>query len=115
MTARPMVSAAAGVLLVALAAACGSARRSEPLAGAFVPPGPHEAQGERVYMANCQPCHPGGETGLGPALNDKPLPGFMIAFQTRHGFGAMPAFGPDEISDAELDAVIAYLKARRGG
>ncbi|MDC4226474.1 MAG: cytochrome c [Candidatus Manganitrophus sp.] len=57
---------------------------------------------------------PEGEAGLGPALNNKPLPGWMIRFQVRHGLGAMPAFSEKEISDRELDdLVIAYLKAFR--
>jgi mono/diheme cytochrome c family protein len=64
-------------------------------------------------MAHCQPCHPGGEAGLGPAINDKPLPGFLIRLQVRSGVGAMPAFSAEEISVDELAALTAYLKALR--
>jgi mono/diheme cytochrome c family protein len=71
------------------------------------------AQGRQVFMAHCQPCHPGGEAGLGPAINDKLLPGFLIALQVRSGLGAMPAFSPQELSPDELDALIAYLKVLR--
>jgi len=52
-----------------------------------------------------------GEADLGPALNDKPLPAFLMRFQVRNGLGVMPAFAKDRISDAELDQLIAYLKA----
>ena len=92
---------------------CGSARRSEPLVGAFTPPSSDVARGERVFMANCHQCHPGGETGVGPAINDKPLPGFMIKLQVREGVGAMPAFAAHEIPPDDLDALVAYIKARR--
>jgi mono/diheme cytochrome c family protein len=92
---------------------CGSARRSEPLVGAFTPASAAIERGERVFMANCHPCHPGGEAGLGPALNDKPLPGALIRLQVRAGLGAMPAFAATEIADADLDALLAYLRARR--
>jgi mono/diheme cytochrome c family protein len=93
--------------------ACGSARRSPPLGAPPLPATPAVVRGERVFMDACHSCHPGGESGLGPSLNDKPLPRFLIAMQVRRGLGAMPAFSPQEISDADLDAVIAYLAARR--
>ena len=103
------------VALVAIAAGCGSARRSEPLVGAFRPSSATVARGERVFMANCHQCHPGGEAGLGPAINNKPLPGALIRLQVREGLGAMPAFAANEISNADLDALLAYIRARRAG
>jgi mono/diheme cytochrome c family protein len=110
-----VVSARVAIALAVLvvAAGCGSARRSEPLTGAFAPPSAEAARGERVFMANCHQCHPGGEAGLGPAINNKPLPTGLIRFQVREGIGAMPAFAKDDIPDGDLDALLAYLKARR--
>ena len=64
-------------------------------------------------MAKCQQCHPGGEAGLGPALNDKPLPEFLKKFQVRHGLGTMPSFSEKEISDQQLEDLMEYLKALR--
>jgi mono/diheme cytochrome c family protein len=101
------------ITALVVAAGCGSARRSEPLVGAFMPPSPEVARGERVFMANCHQCHPGGEAGLGPAINNKPLPAALIRLQVREGVGAMPAFAKSEIPDGDLDALLAYLKARR--
>jgi mono/diheme cytochrome c family protein len=92
---------------------CGSARRSEPLKGSVRIADPDVARGRIVYMAKCNHCHPGGEAGLGPALNDKPLPPFLMKTQIRAGLGAMPAFSPAEISSADVDAIIAYLKTIR--
>jgi mono/diheme cytochrome c family protein len=100
------------LLIVSLLAAC-SARRSAPLVGVLPLSSPQIVEGQQIFMAHCHQCHPGGEAGLGPALNNKPLPAFAIRMQVRHGFGAMPAFSPDELSDAGLDAVIAYLRALR--
>jgi mono/diheme cytochrome c family protein len=101
---------AALLLFTALVTACGSPRRSEPIAGPL-----HlteeAAAGERVFMRHCHQCHPGGEAGLGPALNDKPLPDFMIRFQVRQGFGAMPAFSKTDLADEDLDALLHYLTA----
>ena len=74
---------------------------------------PQVERGRVVFMEKCQACHPGGEAGLGPALNDKPLPGFVKRFQVRHGLGAMPAFPEEEIGDDELDDLLAYLAALR--
>ena len=102
------------LLLVALVAvvACGSPRRSEPLGGRVEPVSAEVTRGERVFMAHCHQCHPSAEGGLGPPINDK-LPGFLIRTQVRAGVGAMPAFSSDEIPAADLDAVLAYLRAPR--
>ena len=105
-------SFAVAALLLVLAA-CGPAYRGEPLRGPLVTADPQVLTGERVFHAHCHQCHPGGAGGLGFALNDKPLPGGLIAFQVRNGLGAMPAFSPEEIPDAELDALVTYLLALR--
>lgn len=94
-----------------LAAGCGSARRSPPEKLS------EEAQlGRLVFFSHCHQCHPGGEAGLGPALNNKPLPGFLIRFQVRRGLGAMPAFSTIQVTEAELDRLVTYTQTlRRGG
>lgn len=104
------------LLLVAGAATavagCGATRRSEPLRGPLSL-GEQEARGQVVFMEHCHQCHPSGEAGLGPALNDKPFPTFLKRFQVRRGLGAMPSFSEEQISDQELDALMAYLSALR--
>jgi mono/diheme cytochrome c family protein len=107
------LSASIAIALAALLSGCGSARRSEPLKGAVTISDPRISHGRIVFMAACHRCHPGGEAGLGPALNDKPLPEFLIKTQIRAGLGAMPAFGPERLSDADVDAVIRYMKLIR--
>lgn len=115
MISRTLLRPPLATLLAALLSitGCGSARRGEPI----TPPPPMTAptlvRGEEIFMKRCHQCHPGGEAGLGPALNNKPLPGWMIRFQVRHGLGAMPAFSEKEIGDRELDDLVAYLKALR--
>jgi mono/diheme cytochrome c family protein len=93
-------------------AACTSARRSEPIIGPTPAKGAAFAEGRRLFMQYCHACHPAGEAGLGPAINNKPLPAALIKFQVRHGLGAMPAF-KDHLDQDELDAVAAYLIALR--
>lgn len=95
-------------------AACGTPRRSAPLRGAVPLATPSEQQGEILYARFCDRCHPGGEGGIGPAINNKALPQFMIKLQVRAGFGAMPGFNDDVISADDLDAIVDYLKALRG-
>jgi mono/diheme cytochrome c family protein len=90
-----------------------SARRGEPLKGPLPIKSVAVADGQKVFMRECHQCHPGGESGLGPAINDKPLPGFMIRFQVRSGLGAMPAFSQNEISAKEMDDLLEFLKALR--
>ncbi len=98
-----------GLLLIA---GC-SARRGEPIVGPLRVSEPGIARGQQVFMRECHQCHPGGEAGLGPAINNKPLPGFLVKFQVRTGLGVMPAFSQGEISGEELDHLVDYLKALR--
>ena len=91
--------------------ACRS-RRSEPIIGRpHVITNSKVKHGQEVYMKNCQPCHPGGEAGLGPSINANPAPGFIKRFQVRHGLGVMPAFKQDTLSQKDVAAVSKYMKA----
>lgn len=101
------------VFLVMMNSGCGSARRGEPLVGALNVSFPPVAEGQKVFVIHCHQCHPGGEGGQGPALNNKPLPAFLMKLQIRNGLGAMPGFSKEKISDAELDNLIAYIMAVR--
>ena len=87
---------------------CGSARRSEPLVGPLRLDA-EQQRGEIVFFRFCHQCHPTGDAGLGPGINDKPLPGAAIRLQIRSGVGAMPSFDESEISDRDVDAIIEYL------
>lgn len=102
-----------GVSLLAFGCAA-NARRGEPSYRPMAIDTPQLKQGQRVFMNKCQSCHPGGEGGMGFALNNKPLPAGLIKLQVRKGLGAMPSFGPEQISDEELDALAAYVVALRG-
>ena len=109
---RRIVVTTAMIAVCLLSLACGAARRREPLAE----PAALDQRAERrraVFMTNCHQCHPGGEAGLGPALNDKPFPEFLKKFQVRHGLGTMPSFSEQKISDEQLDDLMEYLKALR--
>ena len=109
------VRVAVCVTVVAVAfvqAGCGSARKSE------IPESRSRADtqlrsGRLVFMHNCNQCHVRGGAGLGPALNNKPLPAFAIKSQVRDGHGAMPPFSKADIGDEQLDALVKYLEERR--
>lgn len=85
-----------------------SHRSSLPLAGPQAL-NDSEKAGEKVFMQNCQRCHPQGEAGLGPSILW--APGFAKRFQVRHGAGAMPAFDKEHLSEKELDQLMDYLNA----
>jgi mono/diheme cytochrome c family protein len=93
--------------------ACASPRRGAPIAGP-ISLSASAQEGRVLYMHNCHQCHPFGEGGLGPAINNKPLPSAVMKLQIRTGvLGSMPAFGKSELSEDELDRVVEYLKALR--
>jgi mono/diheme cytochrome c family protein len=98
-------------LLITVISSC-AVRRAEPLTQKnFVPGDQRIANGERFYMASCDKCHPGGEGGLGPAINSNPAPQFIKRFQMRHGLGVMPSFKQTELSKKELHDISRYLRA----
>jgi len=92
--------------------ACRGPRPDEMVLGPSLATAEEEA-GEGVFMRFCNGCHPAGLGGLGPGIINKPLPGFAIRFQVRHGLGAMPAFSERVIPPDELDALVAYIHALR--
>jgi mono/diheme cytochrome c family protein len=93
---------------------CGTARRDAPFLADATPDAPNVRAGQIAFYQHCHTCHPGGAEGLGPAINDKPLPDFAVKTQVRQGMGEMPAFGTEEIPDEHLDAIVAYLGWLRG-
>lgn len=98
-------------LITFLLAQC-AMRKSEPVKQkAFETSDTRVVNGEKVYMAYCQKCHPAGEAGLGPSINANPAPQFIKRFQMRHGLGVMPGFKKDAISKSDLHDISKYLKA----
>lgn len=93
----------AALLLAAAAAATaacsGSARRGEPLAGALVETEAAQSRGRLVFMQSCYKCHPGGEAGLGPALNNRRVRAAKVHYA---------ALKPHELQD-----LMAYLAVLR--
>lgn len=103
-----------GFFILVLFPGCGSARRSEPLRG---PMSMNEQiqRGQVVFMQNCHKCHPGGEAGAGPSINNVPLTRGMLKLRVRSrafflGIGRMPSFKKHEISKEELNDLVRYIK-----
>jgi mono/diheme cytochrome c family protein len=88
-------------------------------------PATHEAHtGQRLFIAQCLPCHMldgAGSSDVGPDLNRPMNP---TAYMTRTGLHAlirdpkavrtwatqtMPGFSEDQMSDRDIDAVMSYL------
>jgi mono/diheme cytochrome c family protein len=107
------INSAILLAVVFLATSCGSIRRGEPITGPLDRSGPKIEKGRLVFQNHCHQCHPSGEGGLAPPLNDKPAPVWLMKTQVRVGLGAMPSFGEDQISSEELDNLMAYVIALR--
>jgi len=76
------------------------------------------AAGRAVFAANCAACH--GPTGAGGAVGGRaiaPALGFAtpleLAESVRTGPGVMPVFGPEQLDDSAMAAVIAYVDELR--
>lgn len=92
---------------------CGATRSGGPVVAEVPVTDPSIRRGKAVFDSKCRTCHLHGEGGLGPSLNDKPLPGFLIRFQVRRGLGTMPGFSEEQISDQDLEDLANYVVALR--
>ncbi|WP_298193697.1 cytochrome c [Novosphingobium sp.] len=80
-----------------------------PQANAETPPPPPRAPAV-VYAKTCGYCH--GQH-VAPVIRGRAIPTEMTTAIVRRGQRAMPAFRPTEISNAELGALAAWLKAAK--
>ncbi len=108
LAATPYVLSFFGLLILA---GCATARRTEPHTPPLAFADAKLQRGREVFYAHCHYCHPHGSAGLGPAIVNKPFPGFMMKFQVRHGLGTMPSIKEDKVSAEDLDGLVAYIKA----
>jgi len=74
---------------------------------------PDEFKGMKLFMLYCNKCHPGGEKGRGPRLNNKNLPDILIKMQVRWGGGKMPKFTKKQLPKPQLDRIVEFLKFMR--
>ena len=114
MSRRFVLSSAAAVIVTGVIAGCAApARHPNVIPAEQLRTDPRLAEGQRVFMQHCNQCHVGGASGVGPSLNDKRIPPFLVRFQVRHGLGAMPRFPSSVITDAQLDDVVTYVRFLR--
>ena len=66
------------------------------------------ARGQEVFVEFCEGCHPGGQEGDGPKIAGLSESASQLRFKVRAGGDDMPAFEPSKISDADLEALVAY-------
>ncbi len=77
---------------------------------------PQAEAGKAVYSVQCNACHPGGNTGIGPKLAG---PEFDKRFKTdsdlaqiiRQGKGAMPGYSQQVVNDQQLSDMIEYMRS----
>jgi mono/diheme cytochrome c family protein len=115
MTGHAGVIGVAAVLLATSVA--GRVLAEQPVAQ---PPPVANMQMPRSYQTACAPCHANGGFGV-LVLAERPgpdrsilhqgtaLPAAAIRAIVRNGLGHMPAMSRVDVSDAELDAIAAYL------
>jgi mono/diheme cytochrome c family protein len=101
------------LIIVMILTACGAQQRGEPHGPPVAAATADDPHGRALFQKLCYKCHPGGAAGLGPALNNKPLPEVAVRTQIRKGVGAMPSFGPDLLGDADVAAVARFVHELR--
>jgi mono/diheme cytochrome c family protein len=65
--------------------------------------------GKQLFATNCDDCHPGGESDVGPSLIAEPHTPARIRQQIREGSGKMHPFSAQRVSDANVESILAYL------
>ena len=81
-----------------------------PLAGARAQSAGEWASSEQLWSRTCGYCHNGS---LAAELRGAGSPRAAIIGAVRSGPGAMPAFAPSVVSDAELGALADWLAAQK--
>jgi mono/diheme cytochrome c family protein len=109
-TAAPAAPTAAAAAPTKPAAAPTAAAPAAATSGAPTAAGDVTA-GKTVFDQNCGACHPGGGRGVGPALTGRNLSASRITSQVRSGGGGMPAFSTSQISDQQMNDMIAYIQS----
>lgn len=67
-------------------------------------------KGNKTFLSACGACHgQQGQGGVGPAL--KGADATLMRGAVRTGKGIMPRFGPNQISDRELEDIIVFLNS----
>jgi mono/diheme cytochrome c family protein len=66
--------------------------------------------GAEVFATNCAGCHP----GVGPDLQSHGASPAEARHIIRVGEDRMPAFGPEQLSDADVENVLAHMQAQFG-
>lgn len=73
------------------------------------------AEGGVLFRSNCGPCHTAA--GIGGALSSggvapsvQPAAPLEVAAAIRSGPGQMPLFGPEALSDEEVDSIVRYVR-----
>ncbi len=76
------------------------------------------ASGKDIFTSTCGGCHTLADAGTsgatGPNLDDAAPDAATVKAYVRGGGGGMPAFG-DNLDNAEVDAVAAYVSSVAGG
>lgn len=71
------------------------------------------AQGRQRYDRLCGRCHPGGEEDIGPRLVGINWTEERMVRQIRRGSGRMRAIPESRLPDAEMPALLIYLRSIR--
>ncbi|HEX8549710.1 MAG TPA: cytochrome c [Cytophagaceae bacterium] len=102
-------------ILLLLFGSCATPRRSEPIKKAMALNTDKLVKGRHLFLTHCYKCHPNGEAGKGPSINNIPIPGIALRARIRSkafflGVGRMPSFKQNEISKDDMDLLVTYIK-----
>lgn len=110
----------AGLLLVAAVGCGGSSAGAETVDGEGTSGGDSAQyegpiastdveRGTERFETFCGGCHPGGQEDVGPSLIADPHSAARLRQQIREGSAQMRPFPSSRLSDADMEAVLAYL------
>jgi len=68
------------------------------------------AIGRQKFNRACGRCHPGGGEDVGPAITNKNWDQARMTRQIRQGSGRMRPIAPSRLPDADLPALMAYMR-----
>jgi len=69
--------------------------------------------GAKIFKSKCKMCHAVDRKKMGPAVKNMNRDVEVLKATVKNGRKSMPKYG-SKLSDAEIDAVVAYLKSQQG-
>jgi mono/diheme cytochrome c family protein len=108
------LGAVGAALIAAMSAMTTTASAADPAATqpAAAQRAAQAANGAAIFRRTCNRCHPNGNQDIGPTLHNINWDAARMTRQIRQGSGRMRPIAPARLPDAQIPALLAYMRTQ---